>query len=188
MRADVLTLTGALATDADFASVFNAHHRKAVRLAWLLTSDHHQAEDIVSDAFLKVYPRWREGAIDDVGAYLRRAVVNGANSKLRRRYVERREAGRERGDDRGVRLLDEQAADRDAVWQAVQTLPDRMRAVVVLRFYEDLGVDEVAEVLGVSPGTVKSQNAKAMAKLQAALADVPATSTGPSRSTSENPR
>lgn len=162
-------------TDADsFASVFNAHHRRAVRLAYLLTGDHHQAEDIVSDAFAKVYVQWRKGRVNDVGSYLRRAVANESNSRLRRRYLERREASKRSGDDRGVRMVDEHAADHDEVWQAIQRLPERMRQAVVLRYYEDLSEAETADILGCSVGTVKSQVSRGLARMQQLL-DTPAT-------------
>ena len=157
-------------TDADsFATVFNAHHRKAVRLAYLLCGDHHQAEDIVSDAFAKVYVQWQKGRVSDVGSYLRRAVVNETNSKLRRRYLERREAAKRSGDERGVRLVDEHAADHDEVWQALSRLPERQRQAVVLRYYEDLSEAQTAEILGCSVGTVKSQVSRGLARMQELL-------------------
>lgn len=149
-----------------FAVVFNEHHRRAVRLAYLLTSDADLAEDIVSEAFVKVYPRWQRGEVRDVGAYLRRAVANESNSRLRRRYLERRASARRHGDDRGVRLVDDGAADRDEVWGALQRLPARQQQAVVLRYYEDLSEAETAEVLGCSVGTVKSQVSRGLARLQ----------------------
>lgn len=172
MGVDVLAF-GRTAADEDssFAAVFNEHHRPAVRLAYLLTGDAYQAEDIVSEAFTKVYVQWRKGAVRDVGPYLRRAVANQANSKLRRRYLERREAGRRTGDERGVRYVDDQAADHDTVWQAIQQLPDRQRQVVVLRYYEDLSEADMAEVLGISPGTVKSSLSRGLARLEELLSD-----------------
>ncbi|MTV25895.1 SigE family RNA polymerase sigma factor [Nitriliruptoraceae bacterium ZYF776] len=157
-------------TDAtSFAAVFNAHHRQAVRLAYLLVSDPHLAEDVVSEAFAKVYVRWAKGGVRDVGSYLRRAVANEANSRLRRRYLERRVAEERSGDDRGVRLVDEHAAEHDEVWQAIQRLPDRQRTAVVLRYYEDLSEADTAEVLGCSVGTVKSQVSRGLARLQELL-------------------
>ena len=169
MGVDVLSMVR-LGTDADsFASVFNAHHRKAVRLAYLLTGDHHQAEDIVSDAFAKVYVQWKKGRVDDVGAYVRRAVVNESNSKLRRRYLERREASKRSGDDRGVRRVDDQAAEHDEVWRAIERLPERQRQAVVLRYYEDLSEADTAEILGVSVGTVKSQVSRGLTRMQELL-------------------
>lgn len=166
MGVDVLSMVRSGADADGFASVFNAHHGHAVRLAYLLCGDHHQAEDIVSDAFAKVYVQWRKGRIDDVGAYLRRAVANQANSGLRRRYLERREAAKRSGDERGVRHVDEHAAERDEVWRAIQRLPERQRRSVVLRYYEDLSEADTAEVLGVSVGTVKSQVSRGLARMQ----------------------
>lgn len=177
----MLTLGRTGVDDASFAAVFNEHHRRAVRLAYLLTSDHHQAEDVVSEAMAKVYLQWRKGRVDDVGAYLRRAVANQANSKLRRRYLERREAARRTGDDRGVRRIDDQAAEHDAVWQAIQELPDRQRQVVVLRYYEDLSEADTAAVLGISPGTVKSSLSRGLRKLEELLATNTGTTTGGGR-------
>lgn len=148
-----------------FAIVYAEHHERLVRLAYLLTSDPDRAEDIVADAFVKVWKRWQSGGIDDVGAYLRRAVVNTANSSLRRRYLERFRASTRDGDDRGVLLHDERTAQQDQMWQAVQRLPDRQRQVVVLRFYEELDVAETADVLEITEGTVKSQTSRAMDRL-----------------------
>lgn len=156
-------------TGASFAAVFNAHHRQAVRLAYLLTSDAAQAEDVAAEAFAKVYVRWSKGEVRDVGAYVRRAVVNEANSKLRRRYIERREASRRSGDDRGVRMVEDAAIEHDLVWRAVQRLPDRQRQAVVLRYYEDLPEAETAQLLGCSVGTVKSQVSRGLARLEQLL-------------------
>lgn len=168
-EAEMLTALRADTRADDFASVYRVHHRRAVGLAYLLLSDPNQAEDVVAEAFAKVYVRWRRGDVRDVGGYLRRAVVNEANSKLRRRYLERRVAQQRSGDERGVRLVDEHAADRDEVWQALRRLPDRQRAAVVLRYFEDLSEAETAEVLGCSVGTVKSQTSRGMARLRQLL-------------------
>jgi RNA polymerase sigma-70 factor (sigma-E family) len=169
MGVDVLTMVRAETDERSFAVVFNAHHRQAVRLAYLLTSDADQAEDIAAEAFAKVYPRWKKGQVRDVGAYLRRAVANEANSKLRRRYLERREAAKRSGDLRGERTMDDHTADHDAVWSAIQRLPDRQRHAVVLRYYEDLSEADTAEILGCSIGTVKSQVSRGLAKLEQML-------------------
>ncbi|MEX2421460.1 MAG: SigE family RNA polymerase sigma factor, partial [Actinomycetota bacterium] len=162
----MLTIVRAGVDERAFATVFNEHHRAAVRLAYLLTSDADQAEDVVAEAFAKVYVRWAKGQVRDVGAYLRRAVANEANSRLRRRYLERAVVQRRSADDRGVRTVDDSAADRDQVWQAIQRLPDRQRHAVVLRYYEDLSEVETAELLGCSVGTVKSQVSRGLARMQ----------------------
>jgi RNA polymerase sigma-70 factor (sigma-E family) len=175
METSVLAMVRAGVDEGSFAAVFNAHHRRAVRLAYLLVSDPYLAEDVVSEAFAKVYVRWRKGEVRDVGAYVRRAVANEANSRLRRRYLERRVAGERCGDDRGVRLVDEDTADRDVVWQAIERLPAKQRAAVVLRYYEDLPEAEVAEVLGCSVGTVKSNTSRGLSRLQELLGGAAAT-------------
>jgi len=155
--------------DREFADVFATHRDHMVRLAWLLTSDVHVAEDVVADAFAKVHPRWRRGQVDDVAAYLRRSVVNGANSALRRRYTQRAHERRVTGDDRGIRLLDDEVADRDQVIAALRQLPDRQRAAVVLRFWADCTEAQAADALGVSIGTVKSNTARGMHRLREVL-------------------
>jgi RNA polymerase sigma-70 factor (sigma-E family) len=165
----VLDTVRAGANRNGFDAVFGAHHRSAVRLAYLLTSDEHQAEDVVAEAFTKIYPRWRAGQVRDMGAYVRRAVVNEANSKLRRRYRDRDRAQHRVGDGRGVRRVDDHAADRDQVWQALGRLPQGQRTAVVLRYYEDLSEARTAEVLDVSVGTVKSQVARGLSRLEQLL-------------------
>ena len=156
---------------AGFATLYAAHNRELVRFAYLLTGDPELAEDLVADVFASVLRGWGRTAIDNPQAYLRRAVVNRFNSKLRRRYLARRHRSTADGSDRGVVRSDDRVADRDAMFQALDRLPEGQRAVVVLRFYEELSVAETAAVLGVTEGTVKSQNARALERLSAILAE-----------------
>lgn len=165
MEAQVVGAVRQGAGPAGFATVYAAHNRELVRFAYLLTGDPELAEDLVADVFAKVLRCWGSTSIDNPQAYLRRAVVNRFNSKLRRRYVSRRYRATADGSDRGVVRSDEHLAERDAMFQALDRLPDGQRTVVVLRFYEDLSVAETAEVLGVTQGTVKSQNARALERL-----------------------
>ena len=169
-RDRVLTLGRTEVDGREFAEVFNEHHRRAVRLAYLLTSDPDQAEDVVSEAFAKVYVKWCKGGVRDVGAYIRRAVANEANSRLRRRYLERRHAEHRTGDERGVRRVEDHTADHDQVWWALQRLTEKQRTAVVLRYFEELSEAETAEVLGVSTGTVKSQVSRGLDRLEELLA------------------
>lgn len=162
-----------------FAEVFNTHHRRAVRLAWLLTGDPHVAEDIVAEAFAKVWVQWERGRVDDVGPYLRRAVANQAHSRGRRLLLERDQAGRRSGDARGVRLHDEQLADRDVVWRGLQMLPPRQRQAIVLRYYEDLSEADTADILGIAVGTVKSQVSRGLDRLRELIGDQDLTSGSP---------
>jgi len=116
----------------------------------------------------KVYVRWaRIGGMANGEAYVRRMVVNTYLSGRRRAWV------REEPHDR----LPETATstegallDRAVLWPLVRALPARQRAVIVLRFYEDLSEAEIAAALGCAPGTVKSQSAAAMKSLRRALA------------------
>lgn len=155
----------------DFADLFAAHRVEAFRLAYLLCGDRDRADDLVADAFVKVYRRWRKGGIDNPRAYLRRTVVNEANSRFRRVALERREAARQWGDDRGVKGPDDQVAESEAVAAALAKLPVRQRSAVVLRYYADLPEREVAEILGVSIGTVKSSVSRALERMRPLLAE-----------------
>jgi RNA polymerase sigma-70 factor (sigma-E family) len=163
---NAIALRSPVAMSADFADVFAAHHAEALRIAYLLSGDRQRAEDAVSEAFVKVYRRWRSGGVDNPRAYIRRAVVNEVNSRFRRLALERREAAKRRGDDRGQRSTEDQAADQDEVFRALQRLPERQRTAIVLRYYNDLSEAETAEVMGVSTGTVKSSVSRGLERLR----------------------
>lgn len=155
----------------DFAAVFAEHHAEALRLAYLLCGDVHRAEDAVAEAFTNMYRRWRRGRIRSPGAYLRRAVVNEVNSRFRRLALERREATRRHGDDRGARPADEDLADRDEVFDALSALPTRQRTAMVLRYYADLTEADTAAAMDVSVGTVKSSVSRGLARLRELLGE-----------------
>lgn len=157
---------GARSSTVDFADVFAAHHAEALRLAYLLAGDRHRAEDIVADAFVKLYKRWDRGGIDNPRAYLRRTVVNEVNSKFRRLALERREAAKRSGDDRGARTTEDQLADSDVIATALAALPQRQRTAVVLRYFNDLPEKEVADVMGISVGTVKSTVSRGLERMR----------------------
>lgn len=165
------TLSRSMAESTDFADVFAAHHAEALRLAYLLTGDRHRAEDIVSEAFVKVFRRWGAAGIEQPRAYIRRAVVNESNSRFRRLALERREAAKQSGDDRGGRTADEQLADQDLVFAALRRLPERQRTALVLRFYQDLSERDIAEAMDVSQGTVKSSISRGLDRLRAELGE-----------------
>jgi RNA polymerase sigma-70 factor (sigma-E family) len=135
------------------------------RTAYLLTGDWALAEDLLQTALARAYPRWGRIASDNPEVYLRRVLVNTWSSWWRRRW---------RGEVPTERLVDAAGPDdyaaadrRDAVQAALAGLPKRQRAVIVLRFHEDMTEAQVADALGISVGTVKSQTAKALAKLRA---------------------
>ncbi|NYD40762.1 SigE family RNA polymerase sigma factor [Nocardioides panaciterrulae] len=152
--------------DADFTAYLEARQPRLLRTAYLLTGDRHQAEDLLQTSLAKLYLAWdRVRDRDHVDAYVRRIMVNENNSLWRRPW-KRREHATDRVPE-GAPVLD--AYDEGlgaAVWAVVQTLPPKARAVVVLRYYEQLSEAETAEVLGISVGTVKSQTSRALASLR----------------------
>ncbi len=152
---------------AAFADVYAAHHAEALRLAYLLCGDVTRAEDAVAEAFVKVWRRWEAGAVTSPRAYVRRAVVNEVNSRFRRLRLERREAQRRHGDDRGARAHDEDLADADQLLGALRQLPARQRTAIVLRYYSDLSEAETAAAMDCSVGTVKSSVSRGLARLRA---------------------
>ncbi|MGH8897070.1 MAG: SigE family RNA polymerase sigma factor [Egibacteraceae bacterium] len=155
----------------DFADVYAAHHREAVRLAYLLCGDPHRAEDAVAEAFVKVYRQWRVGRITQPRAYIRRAVVNEVNSRFRRLALERRQAAVRSGDDRGARAPDQQVADADEMIAALAQLPTRQRTAIVLRYYLDLSEQDAATAMGVSVGTVKSSVSRGLERMRALVGE-----------------
>ena len=152
--------------DADFTAYLQARQARLLRTAYLLTGDQHQAEDLLQTSLAKLYLAWDKvrdrGSVD---AYVRRIMVNENNSVWRRGWKRRELAS----DDlpEAAPVLDEyDEGVGAAVWAVVQTLPRKARAVVVLRYYEQLTEAETADVLGISVGTVKSQTSRALAALR----------------------
>jgi RNA polymerase sigma-70 factor (ECF subfamily) len=156
------------ARDIPFAELFATHYAPALRLAALLEGDPTRAEDAVCDAFARVYGRLRRGGVEDVSPYLRQAVVNAVRGGWRRRQVERRYTSEFEADS-WVPPFELEVVERDEVWSALRRLPAGQRRVVVLRYYEDLSEAEVARLLRIKTGTVKSQAAKGLAALHSIL-------------------
>lgn len=156
--------------DQAFDEVYRAHRDDLFRLAVLICGDRARSEDAVADVFARVLPRWRSSMVlERPRQYLRQALVNELTGGFRRRAVERRVAARQWGDDRGEQPLDTHVSDHDEMRRALGQLPLAQRTVLVLRYYADLSEADTAEVLGVSPGTVKSRTSRAMARLRALL-------------------
>ncbi|WP_239162179.1 SigE family RNA polymerase sigma factor [Acrocarpospora phusangensis] len=155
--------------DEEFNLFFERHHRELGRLAYLLTGDADEADDLTADAFVAAWRRWdRVRNAAHPLAYMRGIVARLASSRVRRLLRERRKLGAmgagaaEAADGPDVpAVLDVRAA--------LRRLPPRKRACVVLRHAFDLSERETAEVLGISVGTVKSQTSKAVAELEQAL-------------------
>ena len=152
--------------DAEFAEFVAARLPALTRLAYLLTAHPADAEDLVQSALAKTYTGWsRVRHVDDPDGYVRAIVVNTNRSRVRRRRV--REALMPFVPDRAGASVGHLAVeDRAGLAEALATLPPRQRAAVVLRYCEDLSETTVAQVLGCSVGTVKSQAARGLAKLR----------------------
>ena len=152
--------------DTDFTAYLEARQARLLRTAYLLTGDQHQAEDLLQTSLAKLYLAWdRVRDRGSVDAYVRRIMVN-ENSSLWRRGWKRRELATDRVPETTPFHDTYDEGRGAAVWEVVQTLPRRARAVVVLRYYEQLSEAETAEVLGISVGTVKSQTSRALATLR----------------------
>ena len=166
----VISETGAEVTpgarrDAEFSAYLAARQASLLRTAYLLTGDRHQAEDLVQTAFAKLYLAWdRVQERDSVDGYVRRILVNENNSVWRRAW-KRRELTTEHLPEAASHDAYDEGRSA-ALWELVQTLPRKARAVVVLRYYEELSEAETADVLGITVGTVKSQTSRALAALR----------------------
>jgi RNA polymerase sigma-70 factor (sigma-E family) len=156
----------------DFTAYVEGAWPRLFRTAYALTGDVASADDLLQATLVKVYVHWRKVLrADSPDAYVRRIMVNQAASTWRSRGRRPEVLSPEpRPEAEGGATFDGDLADQDAVWRVVHALPPRQRAVVVLRFYEDLSEREISDVLGIAPGTVKSLASAAMTKLRERLA------------------
>jgi RNA polymerase sigma-70 factor (sigma-E family) len=138
-----------------------------LRSAWLLTRDWHAAEDLVQTALLKAIPRWRHiQRSDDPSVYVRAVMLNLFLTGRRRRWTgEHPTADLPEASSRPADAED-QTDLRLALLAVLAELPRQQRAVIVLRFFDDLTEAATAEVLGCSVGTVKSHTSRALARLR----------------------
>ena len=145
------------------ADLYQDHRVRLVRLAVLLVDDPSTAEDVVQEAFAGLHRNW-SGLRDEAAAigYLRTAVVNGSRSVLRRRRTARDYVPPHQVNARSAESLAMLSAEHQAVVDALATLPPRQREVLVLRYYGGLSESEIADVTGISRGTVKSTASRAM--------------------------
>jgi RNA polymerase sigma-70 factor (sigma-E family) len=151
----------AVAAD-NFDAFVTARSRGLLRTAYLLTHDHGLAEDLVQTALAKAWFAWSRIEGGDPEPYVRRVMINTYSTWWRRRWNGEQATGElpDSGTDPSP------VEQRHDVWQALMNLPRRQRAVIVLRFYEDLTEAQTAEILGCAVGTVKSQTSKALARLR----------------------
>ncbi len=163
-------------TDDSFSAAVVAHHRRLAGFAFLLCGNRAVAEDLVAEAYARVWPKYQQGRVDDLGAYLRRAVANLAAGRLRRMRLEKREVERRTVDwrvstDRDAPGFEGGIEEHDRLWSAIWQLPVDQRAVIVLRHVEDRSEEETAAILGIRPGTVKSRLARGLEALRSELGD-----------------
>jgi len=151
--------------EREFTEFFAARAPALRRTAYVVVRDWHVAEDLTQQALAKLYVAWPRVREDTRMAYARRVVVNECLSHLRRH---RPETPTETVPDRAVH----DPVGRDDVGQAIAVLPPRQRAIVALRFFEDLPVSEVGRLLGIADGTVKSQTNRALVTLRQHLPDL----------------
>lgn len=167
--ATAATAAGTALTYPSFSSYMRARQPVLLRTARSLTANPSDAEDLLQTALTKTYVAWER--IEDhraLDGYVRRALLNTRTSQWRKRKVDEFACEELPEPEPGCGAEDpaEQQALHDAMWRAIAKLPDRQRAMVVLRYYEDLSEVQTAEVLGVSVGTVKSAVSRALGKLR----------------------
>lgn len=158
-----LTSGGTVSARTDFDEFVAARSSRLLRTAYLLTRDHALAEDLLQTALAKAWFAWAriEGEPEP---YVRKVLVNTFASWWRRKW--NGEHAYAEPPERVDTGSDDAVDQRQDLWAAMGRLPRRQRAVIVLRFVEDLSEAETARLLGISPGTVKSQTSRALANLR----------------------
>jgi RNA polymerase sigma-70 factor (sigma-E family) len=155
--------------DERFAAFVREHGERHLRLAALLTGDWHAAEDLVQASLVKLYQAWPRLETDtDPDAYLRRIVVNTHRSWWRARWRREKPAAALPDGASGDDIADTHATGA-LVRQALARLPRQQRAVLVLRYFEDLPEAEIASLLGCSPGSVKTHAHRGLRTLRQLL-------------------
>ena len=145
-----------------FDAAYRRNREPLLRLARLLTGSEPLAEDVVHDAFLGLSRHW--DTVENPDGYLRTSVVNLTRTAHRRSTREREK--RERAERAGLYQVVTNQPDLDETWDVLRRLPDRQRAAIVLRFYEDLPEAEIARLLRCRPGTVKSLIHRGLARVR----------------------
>lgn len=164
------TRTGSGDADRAVTALFRTHQLELVRLAMVMVGDLSTAEDVVQDAFEHLHRRWHR--LRDPGsdlAYARSTVLNGCRTVHRRSAVARKHMPRLAGPSAPGPDTETALADRGEMLTALHGLPRRQREVLVLRYYADLDVAEIAATLRISPGAVRSTTSRGLAALAASL-------------------
>ncbi len=150
-----------------FESFVAARGTAYFRFAYLLCGDHHLAEDLVQEVLARMHGRWRKlASIDQPDAYVRKAILHQFLSWRRRRSSSELVAETLPETQRSSAGYPERQAERDALWGQLATLPRQQRAVLVLRYYEDLDDPAIGSLLGCSPVTVRTHASRGLARLR----------------------
>jgi RNA polymerase sigma-70 factor (sigma-E family) len=153
--------------ESDFGEYVEARTGALLRLAYLLCGDPHTAEDIVQDALVRAHRRWdRVTQAGSPDAYVRRIVVNQHRSWRRRQGSTEVAVEPSTVPPSAVADAQDMLATRDLTWRLLRELSEHQRAVLVLRYYEDLSDADIAALLDCAPGTVRSLAARAFAHLR----------------------
>lgn len=155
------------ANDGGFVAWATARRDALRRTAFLLCGDWHRADDLVQETLVRLHRRWPSVAIEGADAYARKILTNVATDERRRPW--RREISTDQLPDRSFTPREQSGLDR--LGAALAATPPRQRAVLVLRFFEDLSVEQTAAVLGCTAGNVKSQTARGLDRLRRLLDD-----------------
>ena len=156
-----LVAMGESALEDEFEAFYRARYVSLVRLGFLLLGSRHEAEEVVQEAFVALHRRWH--AVEQPAAYVRVSVVNGCRSRQRRAARERASGG-SWGDSSSSGGAEGLGADE--LLDTIARLPERQRAVIVLRYYEDMTEADIAAALGCRPGSVKSLASRALDNLR----------------------
>jgi RNA polymerase sigma-70 factor (sigma-E family) len=152
--------------EAGFAGFVREHTSALLRMAYLLTGNRTAAEELVQDTLVRLYPKWeRVEAAEAPLAYVRRALANGFINH-QRRAARREYAYADVPEHADHRDALGQLHDRDEIWAGLLTLPERQRAALVLRFFEDLSDEESAAALGCRVGTIRSLVSRGLSALR----------------------
>lgn len=174
MRVATLTLDGAESTTTgtlaqSLPALYDEHYRSLVKLAAIYVDDVGSAEEVVQDAFVKLLTGRYQVERGKEAPYLRSIVINGARSALRKRRVRRAKKPEPPGLVAAAEETGIERTERERLLGLIRRLPAKQAAVIVLRYYFDLSERDIAETLGIAPGSVKSHAHRGLRKLRAEM-------------------
>jgi RNA polymerase sigma factor (sigma-70 family) len=155
-----------------FAPLYDEHHERLYRVALLLChGSRAAAEDAVAETFIKVHRAWAQGGVEHFFPYARRTLVNHVMGQYRNEQVATRYESQQVGDLRGAREVEDTIIDATTAFELLEQLPPRQRTAVVLRYYEDLSYEQIAQAMEVSVGTAKAQVSVGLQRLRTLLGE-----------------